>query len=364
MAQKILIVEDNIHIQGYAKTVLENAGYVIIACGTAAEARKSFWQSRPDLVIVDIGLPDGNGLDLVRELRGPDADVAFMFLTASSDLQTRLECFRLGAMDYIPKPFAVEELLARVQMHLKLKQNRDKLARRNYELELRHRARRDLTDMIVHDLKAPLTSIKGTLELTLRHGLISDAAYQNLLVSAGTAADFMLLMLNDLLDIGQAEQAGLKPEIAPAELELLVSRLRSLFQGHCRTRGVTIEARIAPQVAKINTDANLVFRILVNLVSNALKVSSRGQVVSIEALARDGQARLVVSDCGPGVPDSRKLSIFEKYTTGAPRQGTGIGLTFCTVASQALGGKIHVEDRPGGGSLFIVDLPRIGAGAA
>ncbi|HBT61627.1 MAG TPA: hypothetical protein DEB40_07775 [Elusimicrobia bacterium] len=360
MPHKILIVEDDPCIQGYAKTVLENAGYTAVICGTASEARKFFSAGRPDLLIVDIGLPDGNGLDLVRELNlGPEGEVPFMFLTASGDIQTRLECFRLGAMDYIPKPFAVEELLARIQVHLKLKASRDKLSRRNYELELRNRARQDLTDMIVHDLKAPLTSIKGTLQLAMKHGLISDAAYQNLLASAGTAADFMLLMLNDLLDIGQAEQARLAPEIASTNMEILLSKIQTLFQGHCRAREVNLKIRVAPEAAILQTDAKLVFRILVNLVSNALKFSSRGQTVSVEATLNNGQPRFAVCDHGPGVPNGRKTQIFDKYTTGTPREGTGIGLAFCRIATQALKGTIRVEDQPGGGSLFIVDLPAI-----
>ncbi|MDD5628510.1 MAG: response regulator transcription factor, partial [Elusimicrobia bacterium] len=113
MDPRILIVEDDVNIQGFAQTVLESAGYQPQVVGTAAEARRAFHAAKPALMIVDIGLPDGNGMELVKELGlGPDGDVPFLFLTASRDLQTRLECFRLGAMDYIPKPFAVEELLA------------------------------------------------------------------------------------------------------------------------------------------------------------------------------------------------------------------------------------------------------------
>jgi len=362
VAHRILIIEDDPNIQGYAKTVLESAGYEAAVCGTAAEARAAFRAGRYDLVIVDIGLPDGNGLDLCRELGlGTKGEVPFMFLTASGDLKTRLDCFRLGAQDYISKPFAVEELLARVQAHLRLKQSRDDLARRNYELELRQRARQDLTDMIVHDLKAPLTSIKGTLDLAMTHGLITEPAYRNLVSSAGTAADFMLLMLNDLLDLGQAEEAHLAPEIAPVNLEILVSKLQTLFQGHCRARGVRLETRVAPEAALLHTDANLLFRILVNLVSNALRHSPRGEAVTVEVALDKDRPRFAVGDRGPGVPDERKGRIFDKYETGDPRQGTGIGLAFCRVATQALKGKIRVEDRPGGGGLFVLDLPAAAA---
>jgi signal transduction histidine kinase len=358
MAHHILVIEDDVNIQGFAQTVLESAGYEPQVVGTAAEARRAFQTTKPDMVLVDIGLPDGNGMDLVKELGlGPDGDIPFLFLTASRDLQTRLECFRLGAMDYIPKPFAVEELLARVQVHLKTKRSRDDLTRRNYELELRHRARQDLTDMIVHDLKAPLASIKGTLQLAVQHGLITEPAYQNLLVSAGTAAEFMLLMLNDLLDMGRAEAACLQPEFTPVNVETLGAKLKTLFQVHCRVRGVGLDTKIAPEAEVVRTDAGLLFRILVNLVSNALKFSPRASAVCVEASVKDGRQRFTVADRGPGIPDSGKNRIFDKYVTAAEAQGTGIGLAFCRVATAALKGAIRVEDRPGGGSIFIVDLP-------
>ena len=135
MAYHILVIEDDVNIQGFAKTVLKSAGYEPQIVSTAAEARRAFQSAKPDMVLVDIGLPDGNGLDLVKELGlGPDGDIPFLFLTALHNIKTRLECFRLGAVDYISKPFAVEELLARVQAHLKTKRSHDDLARRNYEL--------------------------------------------------------------------------------------------------------------------------------------------------------------------------------------------------------------------------------------
>ncbi|MDD5655887.1 MAG: response regulator [Elusimicrobia bacterium] len=359
MGQRILVIEDDANIQGYAKTVLENAGFESFVCGTAAEARKIFHSVKFDLLIIDIGLPDGNGLELAKEFNlAAGGDPPFMFLTASSDLKTRLKCFNLGAQDYIPKPFAVEELLARVQAHLKLKQSRDTLARRNYELELRHRARQDLTDMIVHDLKAPLASIKGTLQLAAQYGLISDKDHHNLLTSAGTAAEFMLLMLNDLLDLGQAETACLKPDLAAVQLDELAGKVSELFRGWCRNRGVSLRVVIPPESSRLISDANLLFRILVNLASNALKFSPRGTEVTLEAARTPAGLRVAVCDRGPGIPKEQKPRLFDKYATGDRSQGTGVGLAFCRAAAQALRGDIHVEDRPGGGSVFALDLPQ------
>jgi signal transduction histidine kinase len=363
MSHKILVVEDDIAIQGFCQTVLESAGFIVTAVATAAEGLQCFQQETPDMVILDIGLPDGNGLDLGKKMGlGPESAVSFLFLTARQDLNTRLECFQSGAQDYIQKPFAVEELLARVKVHLKIKKSHDELVKRNYELELRQRARQDLTDMLVHDLKAPLTSIKGTLELIKARGLISDEAYKNLLEYAGTAAEFMLLMLNDLLDLGQAATVGLKAEIAPADVGFIFDKLVALFDGRTRKLGVGLECTVGPDAKSIDLDQNLVFRILANLIQNALKASDKGGKVEVASMRKDGMARFTVADRGPGVPKADKERIFEKYTTTSRKivatdSGSGVGLTFCRMASGALKGKVWVEDRPGGGSLFILEFP-------
>jgi signal transduction histidine kinase len=363
MPHKILVVEDDLAIQGFCQTVLESAGFQVTAVSTAKEALAAFKDEAPDLLICDIGLPDGNGHDLVQSMGlGPDGSVPFIFLTAREDLNTRLKCFQQGAQDYIQKPFAVEELLARVKLHLKVKKSHDDLAKKNYELELRARVRQDLADMLVHDLKAPLTSIKGTLELIKARGLISNDAYKNLLENAGTAAEFMLLMLNDLLDIGQAQSVGLKTEIAETDMDALSEKLIGLFAGRSAKLGISIEPKIAPTAKVLQTDQNLVFRVLANLVQNAMKVSSSGDKIGVLVDRKGAHARLVVADRGPGVPKAERERIFEKYATTGRKSatleaGSGVGLTFCRMAAQGLKGKVWVEDRDGGGSLFIFEIP-------
>lgn len=360
MAFKILLVEDDLNIQGFATTVLETAGFTVEACDTLKRARELLKEGPKSLLIVDIGLPDGNGLELCRELKG--SGVPFLFLTGRGDLQTRLDAFESGAQDYIQKPFAVEELLARVKVHLRLKKSQDDLAKRNYDLELIDRARRDVADMIVHDLKAPLTSIKGTLDIIESRGLISSQAHRSLLDTAGSAAEFMLLMLNDLLDVGHAEQAGLKCEVSDVDLRALYVKLKVLFATRCERVGVTLVSRITDDKRLVKTDHNLLFRVLANLITNALPVAPRGSEIELEAFHSPGKVLIRVADRGRGVPDADKQRIFEKYTTGhargaEPGAGSGIGLTFCRLAVYALRGRIWVEDRVGGGSLFCIELP-------
>ena len=363
MAPKILLVEDDKAVQEFAKTVLEDAGFEIITADNVAEGLEGYKTHKPDLVICDVGLPDGNGIDVCKQIMATEGNKsAVIFLTGHSELNTRLECFRAGAQDYIQKPIALQELLARVRVHLKIQNTQDSLRKKNYELELHARARQDLTDMIVHDLKTPLTSIQGTLELVKSNGMISDSAYNNLIDHAGDAAEFMLLMVNDLLDIGQDQQVGLKAERVKVETAPIVSRLRGLFETRFKRRNAKLNDRLSGILQSLKTDPNLFFRILANLIANALQATPSGGDVDLDGVRTNGSARITVSDRGPGVPEESKKAIFDKFTTtkrqggGIENRGSGIGLAFCNKAAAALGGRVWVEDRPGGGSCFIVEI--------
>jgi signal transduction histidine kinase len=219
-----------------------------------------------------------------------------------------------------------------------------------------------MVDMIVHDLKTPLTAIKGTIDLIEAQGMISDVEHAALLDHAGTAADFMLLMINDLLDLGQAEQAKLTPEIGLVPVGELFGKIEALFAARTQRRNLKLKTKFSGNVKQIKSDYSLLFRMLVNLVSNAVSLSNSGSEIEIEALGDKRFARFIVSDRGPGVPDEDKQRIFEKYQSSRKRQdlsgaGSGIGLSFCKLAAETLGGRVWVEDRPGGGSLFIAELP-------
>lgn len=337
-------------------------GFKVNACSTSADAIKLFAAGPTDLAIMDIGLPDGNGLELCQKLGlGPGSKIPFMFLTARGELNMRVACFKAGAQDYIQKPFAIEELLARVHVHLGLKRNHDELLVKNEQLEVATRVRQDLADMITHDLKAPLTSIKGSLELVRLCKLVDDGRYKQLLENAETAADFMLLMLSDLLDISQAQQVGLRANIGDVALAPLFLKLKGLFHGICERRHIRFEYKLDPGLTHLSTDQNLLFRILSNLITNAVKHSRKDEAVIVEYGKSQGKTRFVVSDRGPGVPDQEKTRIFEKYITLSRRRteedsSTGIGLTFCRLAAEALKGKIWVQDREGGGSHFILEF--------
>ncbi|HVE13913.1 MAG TPA: response regulator, partial [Elusimicrobiota bacterium] len=337
----ILIVEDDESFRCMARSVLESAGFTVRAFPGVISAVEGLSVRRPALAIVDVGLPDGDGYGLCRTIKSLAPEVPIIFMTGWSDVHSRMRGFEAGAQDYMIKPPCWEEFLARVKIQLR----QSALLKRNLELELRDRVRRDAADMIVHDLRAPLSSILGTLELIRGQGLIHDAYYRKLLEVSRSASETMLLMINDILDVERAESVRLKPEPAPVDVAGLVGKVEGLFGPLCRRRELRWRSRAQPGEAW--TDPQLLFRILSNLAGNAIKFSPQGGEVAMESERCGDMLRFRILDRGPGIPDSFKEKIFEKYaqveSPNAQRGGTGLGLTFCRLATEALKGRVWVE---------------------
>ncbi|HZO35624.1 MAG TPA: response regulator transcription factor [Solirubrobacteraceae bacterium] len=109
------ICEDDDELRGYVRTALERAGYDVHATASGTEALAAFGDDPPDVLILDVGLPDADGRDVCQALRARGVRTPVLFLTARSALPDRLSGFHAGGDDYLAKPFALAELLVRVQ---------------------------------------------------------------------------------------------------------------------------------------------------------------------------------------------------------------------------------------------------------
>lgn len=366
---RILIVDDDDAIRAVAYAALRGPSRETLCASSGKDGLALFSSAKPDLVVLDVELPDANGYDLCRAMRAQAPDVPVLFLTSHVDLASRLNGFEAGGQDYIPKPFAIDELRARVGAHLGLKRRQKELSGRNAGLELRERMRRDMEDMIVHDLKSPVAAIKATLAILRESGLVADDDYQRLLENSERTAGRLLLMINDLLDVSKGESEGLAPQAQEVDVSKTVDGAVELLRPTALRRGMRIVADCAGAPARIRGDQGLLFRIVVNLLSNALRFGPSGSEVLVSCARSGGAMRLCVCDRGPGIPAELKDKAFEKFVklqegSNTVQQGSGVGLAFCRLASEAMGGRIRVEDREDGGSRFVLELPIEGKDAS
>lgn len=226
--------------------------------------------------------------------------------------------------------------------------------------------KRNFLSGISHDLKSPLASIKDALQLLLDEvpGPVNEK--QERIMRLGLASgDRLSFMISDLLMLAQLESQVISYSFTPTDLADITRKAVERLESRLQQAGV--EAQIdAPESLVVDCDGARVSQVIENLLDNALKFSPSGSTLRVEvaSLPANGvreEARLMVSDEGPGVPDEDKTAIFERFAQrGEPAgsaAGVGLGLTICREIVAAHDGRIAVQDRPGGGSTFLVTLP-------
>ncbi len=230
--------------------------------------------------------------------------------------------------------------------------------------------RADLSNMIVHDLRSPLTAVTTGLKL-LRDIVPQDSSLRPLVVSttetSQRAIRKMLVRVDSLLDISRLDSGVLSLETAPTDMATLADGICIELSPLAQELEVTLTTDIGEETPALDADADKVERVLQNLVDNALKFCPAGGRVMIRSHqpVKDAQGerfvRIDVMDSGPGIPDEYKTKLFDRYAQikgrRGKRRGSGLGLTFCRLVVEAHGGRIWIEDNPGGGSIFAFTLP-------
>jgi PAS domain S-box-containing protein len=230
---------------------------------------------------------------------------------------------------------------------------------RRKELE---QLRDDLTHMIVHDLRTPLTSLLTGLQTVPLLGDLNGAQDEvlELAVQGGTT---LLGMINDLLDIDKIEQGSLALEFADVSPGNLVADALSQVRPLARSKGLQLHEEVQEHLGTFPADEEKLRRVLVNLLGNAMKFTTEGSV-TVGARRLPGEEALIffVQDTGEGIPREAFERIFEKFgqvdsRKGGRKMSTGLGLTFCKMAVEAHGGRIWVESEPAQGSTFRFTIP-------
>ncbi|HXD18477.1 MAG TPA: PAS domain S-box protein [Vicinamibacterales bacterium] len=234
------------------------------------------------------------------------------------------------------------------------------LERRYEELQRLQGLRDGLVHMIVHDLRSPLTSVMGYLELLRTATDVSAEKRVSFIDKAHSGSAQMAEMISSLLDINRLEAGEMPVDRQSVDLcEVVADALRSLG-GLTIGRHVTESAPEGPVVS--SCDPALIRRVVGNLLGNALKFTPESGAITITAARRDGRPRVEVADTGPGIPADFLGRVFDKFSQAGEgrarkRYSTGLGLAFCKLAVEAHGGTIGVDSEVGVGSRFWFELP-------
>jgi phosphoserine phosphatase RsbU/P len=362
---RVLLVEDN---PGDARLIREllrdpgGDGFRLEGATRLGEALGRLSHGHVDVVLLDLSLPDANGLDTFTRAYGGAAEVPIVVLTGQDDEDLALAAVKAGAQDYLVKGSVSADLLSRAIRHAIERQRlvlelRDLLEREQEHAE-RLRALDEMKNVFItavaHDLRSPLTVVQGYASmLATRASLVS--ARREVPDHILGAVSRMDSILTSLLDLERLSLGAAEPTRRPTALAALVDRIVAdlALDGH------TLETEVAQLTADI--DPVLVERILQNLLQNAASHTPVDATIWLRVRAEDKGILMSVEDDGPGVPDEAKTAIFEPFRRGDPQsavRGSGVGLYLVSRFSELHGGRTWVEDRPdGGGSAFQVYLP-------
>jgi signal transduction histidine kinase len=258
---------------------------------------------------------------------------------------------------------AMEDVTERRRVHdleIRFTEELQESYRRLQQLE---KLRDDLTHMIIHDLRTPLTSVIAGMQ-TLEVVGDLDEIQREMVGIAISGGELLLGMINDLLDVEKMESGSMQLDYAVLDAAALVASAASQVASLSESKNLTLVRQIAVELPAFRGDENKLRRVLVNLLGNAIKFTPAGGTLTVEVrLGENGQSLVFsVSDTGEGIPSEAFERIFEKFSQVESRQGgrtmsTGLGLAFCKLAIKAHGGHIGVESVPGEGSTFSFTIP-------
>jgi signal transduction histidine kinase len=319
-----------------------------------------------DLVLLDIMMPDMDGYEVLGHLKADERlrHVPVIMISAIDEVQSVVRCIEAGAEDYLAKPFDPTLLKARIGASLEKKRGRDRESvlyeqlQKNYRrLEELEKLRDDMRNMIVHDLRTPLTAVIVGVEMLGSHGDLSASQRDMIKIAAG-GGKTLLGMINDLLDVEKMESGTSQLRYEPLSAAALIAGAVEQVGSLAEMEGTSLVMDLRGDL-RFAGDENKLSRTLVNLIANAIKFTRAGTVTISASPDGAESIRFAVRDTGSGIPPDAFERIFEKFgqLDAGNRVGTGLGLAFCKLAVEAHGGRIQVESTPGAGSTFSFTVP-------
>jgi signal transduction histidine kinase len=351
--ERILLVEDNAADVRLVRQMLIDAGsrrteLMHVEC--MAEAERYLAETMVDVIVIDAGLPDGEGLGAIRRAHAAAPRVPLVVLTDLDDETMAAQSLHEGAQDYIIK--------GQIEGRGFLRAIRNAIARKRSE-----GLKDEFVSTVSHELRTPLTSISASLGL-----LMGNAAgnlprpMARLLSIAYANCQRLVRLVNDILDIEKMEAGRVVFNFSRVEMRQLVARVIEANQAFADGYGVRIRLEATGAAAEVRADPDRLAQVITNLLSNAIRFSVAGDEVVVAIEKGPDNVRLTVRDYGSGIPVNFRPLVFEKFAQAdagdtLQKGGTGLGLSIVKQIVERFGGEVGFADAAGGGTVFHVQLP-------
>ena len=361
---KVLIVDDVVSNVLLLKILLTNEKFQVC---TAANGRLCIEQAKkekPDLILLDVMMPELNGFDTAVILKkDPETlDIPIIFLTALNNPTDLVKGFKVGANDFLTKPFNKEELVMRVMHQIELVHAKRVIQQQNEELRRTIQNRDKMYSVIAHDLRSPMASIRMVLNLAVNvvsPDVVGDEIF-GLLDKANRESEETHDLLDNLLKWTKSQTGRLNVVFQDLELDDIVPGVVDIFRMIAEMKKINLQYIPAEEKLCVHADNDMIKTIIRNFISNAIKFTPEGKGIDVFYKREGDFARICVQDHGVGIAADRIESIFHKgettYGTGG-EEGSGLGLQLCQDFARKNGGDAYVESVEGEGSTFSFTIP-------
>jgi two-component system sensor histidine kinase/response regulator len=367
----ILVVDDASPGVDHLARSLGELGYRMLRVATGEDALAALSEDPPEAVLLSALLPHFDGYAWCKRMKESEVfgEIPVIFRGRKSDAQGRVRAFAAGGADYIAEPCHAGEVAGRIDAHAKvhalerqLRREREILADRHRQLNEAELMRDALVNMLMHDLRSPLTAMMANLELLQidAEKVAGEVARLDLeqLAEARRMSAMMARMISDMLAVSRFESGKMPVRTTACDLVEIVRDALAPLQVRDRVRVLA-----PPGPLPVTCDGDLIRRVLSNLCANAVRFTPLGRSVEIAIEPSASEWRIAVTDHGPSLPRALHERIFEKLgqVDAAVRTGlgpSGLALAFCKMAVDAHGGRIGVQSDTERGRTFWFALPR------
>ena len=361
---KILIVDDVVSNVLLLKILLTNEKFQVCTANNGTTCIEQARKEHPDLILLDVMMPDISGFDTAVILKkDPETkEIPIIFLTALNTPADLVHGFKVGASDFLTKPFNKEDLVMRVMQQISLVAAKRIIEQQNAELRATLSNRDKMYSVIAHDLRSPMASIRMVLNLVVQsmtEEQVGPELYM-LLDQANRESEEVHDLLDNLLKWTKSQTGRLNVVLQDLDLNEIIPGVVEIFEMIAQTKHIKLDLQTSPTPLVVNADNDMLKTVVRNFLSNAIKFSPENSSIEIKMGTEGDYAKVSVRDHGVGIASSRIGSIFHKgettYGTGG-EEGSGLGLMLCQDFAQKNGGDCTVESVEGEGSTFSVLIP-------
>ena len=371
----ILAVDDTPQNLELLVSLLDKRGYKVRPEIDGKMALMSVQSTPPDLILLDINMPEMDGYEVCERLKADEAtrDIPVIFVSALNEIIDKVKAFKVGGVDYVNKPFQIEEVVARIESQLMLYRQRQELERQREEIAaLREKEKQHFEEMnnlkdqfirtVSHDLKTPIGVITAYVDiLKMKLGDVNEDILEHLNRIRHNATRMHTLVV-ELLDLARIESGG-SLKLEPVEIIDFVQTCVDDFSFSAKEKDIALSFSPSETDYTLQLDSLRMSQVVNNILSNAIKYTPEGGLVDVDIQPNGNNVHVIIKDTGFGIPEEDLPHLFEKFFRVYSKEhreveGTGLGLSIVKAIVEQHNGNIWAESEFGKGTTFFISVPQ------